>query len=315
MVAPSAKTAALFAAIIALFVAIGGILGAYLFGSFLGGLVVALGLGLVFNLASYFLADRFVLFTSGAKLVTPAEAPRLAKIVAELAPKFDLVAPRLAIVPVSAPNAFATGRDERHAVVAATQGLLQLCDDRELRAVLAHEFAHIKDRDVLLMTFAATLAGAISYVGQMFLFNGMFGGGGRGGGGGSNNGILALIAAITAPIAALLIQLAISRSRELRADEVGARTIGDPEALASALAKLERVTDRNPQPIGTAGTASLCIVNPLRGGGLVGLFSTHPPLEERVRRLRAMRPDYHYQLPRAATLSGALGRGGIHLPR
>jgi heat shock protein HtpX len=292
MASPAAKTALLFAAIIALFVVAGGLIGEY-FGGFLLGLTFALVLSLAFNLISYFFCDRFVLWSSHAKLVTPEEVPRLAKIVDELAPQFGLVRPRLALIATQTPNAFATGRNEKHAIVAATEGILRLCNDRELRGVLAHELAHIKDHDILLMTFAATVAGAISFLGQMFLFNMMFSGGQ--GGGNNNNIVLALVAAITAPIAAVLLRLAISRSRESRADEVGVRTIRDPEALASALEKLEIANDRHPHPIGTPATASLCIVNPLRGSsGLLRLFSTHPPLEERVAKLRAMKLDYRY---------------------
>lgn len=287
----SAKTAALFAAVAALFVLIGGLVGEFVFGSFLAGLVVALGLSLVLNLVAYFASDRLVLWSTHAKIVTPAEAPRLAKAVEELAPRFGLVAPRLALVPSPTPNAFATGRDERHAIVAATEGLLGLVDDRELRGVLAHELAHVRDRDVLVMTIAATLAGAISYAAQILIFSSLFGGGrGR-----PVNPLVLVVAAVTAPIAAILIRLAISRTREYRADEFGARTIGDPEALASALAKLETANRRRPLAVGSPAQASLYIVNPLRGGGLSGLFSTHPPIAERIRRLRAIRPDPSYR--------------------
>ncbi len=292
MAGTSARTLALFAAIIALFVVVGGLLGDYLFGSFLGGLVVALGFSLVLNVASYFFCDRFVLWTSRAKIVTPAEAPRLAKIVDELAPRFGLVKPRLAIIPTQTPNAFATGRNAEHAVVAATEGILRQLDDRQLRGVLAHELAHIKDRDILLMTFAATLAGAISFAAQMVLFSAIFGGTGNSRGA---NPIAILIAAITAPIAAMLIQLAISRSRESRADEVGARTIGDPNSLADALEKLEASNKARPMPFGSPASSSLYIVNPFRGGGLSRLFSTHPPTAERIRKLRAMAQDYSYR--------------------
>ncbi len=287
-----ARTAILFATIIALFVVVGGLLGSYLFGSFLGGLVIALGFSLVLNLVSYFYCDRFVLWANHAQIVTAAEAPRLGRIVAELAPQFGLVAPRLAIVPSQTPNAFATGRDVRHSVVAATEGLLRLLDDRELRGVLAHELAHVKDRDVLLMTFAATLAGAISYAAQMVFYSSMFGGGSNQRGG---NPIVLILAAATAPIAAMLIQLAISRSRELRADEVGAATISDPLALASALEKLEDRNARRPLEFGSPASSSLYIVNPFRGGAFTSLFSTHPPLEERIRRLRAMASDTRYR--------------------
>lgn len=297
MVGPVAKTAALFAIIIALFVVVGGILGEIVFGSLLGGLVIALGLALAMNLVSYFFCDRFVLWSSRARIVTPAEAPRLARIVAELAPQFGLVAPRLAIIPTPAANAFATGRNEHHAVVAATEGILHLLDDRELRGVLAHELAHIKDRDILVMTLAATLAGAISYLAQAFIFGEMFGGFGGSGRVSGNNLVLAIVAIVAAPVAAIMIQLAISRSRELRADEVGARTIGDPEALAHALEALDDATDRRPMPIGTPATGALCIVNPLRGHGVLkSMFSTHPPMEERIRRLRAMSIDRTYRI-------------------
>ncbi len=291
MVGPRVRTAVLFAAIIGLFVVIGGLLGEYLLGSFLGGLVIALGLSLVLNLVSYFLCDRFVLWANRAQLVTEAEAPRLAKIVRDLAPRFGLTSPRLAIVPTQTPNAFATGRDSAHAVVAATEGALRLLNDRELTGVLAHELAHIKDHDILVMTFAATLAGAISYVSQWVIFSSIFGGGSNRGQG---NGWLILVAAVTAPIAALLIQLGISRARESRADEVGARTIRDPNALADALVKLEHYNERRPMPFGSPASSSLFIVNPFRGSSLTALFSTHPPIERRIEALRAMAADHRY---------------------
>lgn len=292
MAGPLTKTALLFAVIIALFVVVGGLVGEYLFGSWVAGLIVALALSLVLNLASYFACDRLVLWSTKARIVSATEAPRLAKIVDELAPTFGLVAPRIAIVPTETPNAFATGRNERHAVVAATEGILHLLDDRELKGVFAHELAHIHDRDVLLMTFAATLAGAIAYAAQLVFFSMWFGGGG------SNRGVnpvLLVVAAITAPIAAMVIQLAISRSREFRADEVGAYTLGDPEALAGALAKLETANKRRPMNVGSPAQSSLYIVNPFRGGAFTSLFSTHPPTAERIRRLRAMHADYAYR--------------------
>ena len=292
MLGPSTRTGLLFVAIIALFVVVGGLLGAFLFGSFLAGLVVALGLSLVLNLVSYFYCDRFVLWSNRAQLVTDAEAPRLARIVRQLAPQFGLESPRLAIIPTQTPNAFATGRDPKHAVVAATEGLLRMMDDRELTGVLAHELAHVKDRDILLMTFAATLAGAISYAAQMVFFTSVFGGSNSRG---NANALLILVAAITAPIAASLVQLAISRSRESRADEVGARTTRDPNALADALEKLETANDQNPMPFGSPASSSLFIVNPFRGSSFASLFSTHPPIEERIRALRSMTLDYAYR--------------------
>jgi len=221
---------------------------------------------------------------------------------------FGLVAPRIAIVPTQTPNAFATGRNERHAIVAATEGILRMLDDRELTGVLAHELAHIRDRDVLLMTFAATLAGAISYAAQIVFFSMIFGGTGNNRGG--VNPIVFLLALITAPIAAMVIQLAISRSREYRADEVGALTLGDPDALASALQKLEAANIRRPMNVGSPAQSSLFIVNPFRGASFASLFSTHPPTAERVRRLRAMHTDHSYrpQIRGPALASESRGR-------
>ncbi|MGP8145287.1 MAG: M48 family metalloprotease [Thermoplasmata archaeon] len=285
------RTAALFAVIIALFVAVGGLVGEYLLGSWLAGLIVALALSLVLNLVSYFACDRLILWSTHAKIVTPAEAPRLARIVADLAPSFGLLAPRLAIVPTPTPNAFATGRNEAHAIVAATEGILRTLDDRQLRGVLAHELAHIRDRDVLLMSFVATLAGAISYAAQIAFFSTVFGGSNRQG----PNVLVVLLAMVTAPIAALLLRLAISRTREFRADEVGARTIHDPEALASALQQLDVANQKRPMNLGSPAQSSLFIVNPFRGGSFSTLFSTHPPTPERIRRLRALRLDPHYR--------------------
>jgi len=286
------RTAMLFAVIIAIFIVVGGLVGEVVFQSWIAGLVIALALAMVLNLVSYFFCDRLVLWSTRAKIVSPAEAPRLAKIVDELAPEFGLVAPRLAIVPTQTPNAFATGRDERHAVVAATEGILRMLNDRELRGVLAHELAHVRDRDVLVMTFAATVAGAISYAANIAFFSMFFGGSGNRN---NVNPILLLVALVTAPIAAMLIQLAISRSREYRADEVGAFTIGDPEALASALQKLETANKQHPMNVGSPAQSSLYIVNPFRGASFAAIFSTHPPTPERVRRLRAMRTDPSYR--------------------
>lgn len=301
------RTALLFAVIIALFVVIGGLVGEYLFQSWLAGLVIALSLSLALNLVSYFFCDRLVLWSTRAKIVTPEEAPRLARIVEELAPAFHLVAPRIAIVPTPTPNAFATGRDERHAVVAATEGILRILDDRELKGVLAHELAHIRDRDVLLMTFAATVAGAISYAAQIAFFSMFFGGTGNRN---NVNPIVLLLALVTAPIAAMMVQLAISRSREYRADEMGAYTLGDPEALASALQKLEAANKARPMNVGSPAQSSLFIVNPFRGASFAAIFSTHPPTAERVRRLRAMHADPHYRptIRNPSMRSGAASR-------
>jgi len=290
---PQAKALLLGAVILALFVVVGSIVGEYLFGSWIAGLAIALGLSLVLNLVTYFACDRIILWSSHAQLVTPEEVPRLGRAVAALAPRFGLVAPRLAILPTQTPNAFATGRNERRALIAVTEGLLRILNDRELAAVLAHEMAHIQDRDILVMTFAATLAGAISYAAQMVFFSMFFGGSGSGRSG--VNPLVLILAVVTAPIAAILVQLAISRSRELRADEVGARQLGDPAALADALEKLERSNQVRPINVGSPAHAGLYIVNPFRGGSIARLFSTHPPIEERIRRLRAMSADSTYR--------------------
>ena len=300
------RTAVLFTVIIALFVVVGGLVGEFVFQSWLAGLVIALGFAVVLNLVSYLFCERIVLWSTKAKIVSAAEAPRLAKIVDELAPSFGLEAPRLAIVPTQTPNAFATGRDERHAVVAATEGILRMLNDRELKGVLAHELAHVRDRDVLLMTFAATVAGAISYAAQIAFFSMFFGGSGNRNG---VNPILLVLALVTAPVAAMLIQLAISRSREYRADEVGAFTIGDPEALANALQKLETANVRHPMNVGSPAQSSLYIVNPFRGASFAAIFSTHPPTPERIRRLHAMRTDPSYR-PRVRTPSFPSGSTG-----
>ncbi len=312
MLGPRVRTALVFAALIAVFVVAGGILGAWLTGSVWVGLLLALGLALVLNLASYFFCDRFVLWSTHAQLVQEAQAPRLYRIVHELAPVFGLRAPRVAIIPSPSLNALATGRDAKHAVVAATQGILSACDDRQLRAVLAHEMAHVKDRDVLLMTFAATLAGAVSYAAEMVLFTSILGGGGRQQ---NVNPLLLIGAAITAPIAAMLLQLAVSRSRELRADEVGARTIGDPEALASALETLEKRNDRQPLRFGSPATSSLFIVNPFRGSAFANLFSTHPPIRVRIQRLRAMAAETPLAPGAPRVSSGRRGASSVRAVR
>jgi heat shock protein HtpX len=192
--------------------------------------------------------------------------------------------PQVAIVPTQTPNAFATGRNPNHATVAATEGILKLLNDDELTGVLAHEMAHVKDRDILVMSVAATLAGAISFAARSFMWGALFGGGDRDNG----NFLIAILVAVTAPIAALLIQLAVSRSREYKADYEGAMMIGRPMSLANALRKLEAGNQARPMQMGNPASSSMWIVNPFSGRGLVTLFSTHPPMEERIRRLEDM---------------------------
>ncbi len=272
---------ALFGGLIAIFVAIGWILGTIFFGDWILGSLIFLILAAVINFVSYFYSHKIVLWSTRAKIISREEQPRLYNIVNKVCIKANMPMPRIAIVQTQTPNAFATGRNEKTAVVAATQGLMSLLTDDELEGVLAHEMAHIKDKDMLVMSVAATIAGAISFAARMAFWGSI--GGRRGGGNG--NAILLLVVAITAPIAALLLRLAISRSREYKADKEGALIIQRPLALARALEKLEEGNKRRPMTSGSPTTSSLFIVNPFRGGGFVTLFMTHPPIASRVRRL------------------------------
>ena len=277
------KTGVLLAVLTSLLLVIGGALGGR------GGLMVALAFALVMNFVSYWFSDRIVLSMSGAQPVDEAQAPGLYRIVRTLALRAGIPLPRIYLMDSDAPNAFATGRNPEHAAVAVTPGIMRVLDETELEGVLAHELAHIKNRDTLIMTIAATMAGAISHLATMAQWSAMFGGMRRSDddqNGGSVIGTLAV--AILAPIAAMLIQMAISRSREYQADATGARIAGRAEGLARSLEKLEMAANAIPLQTSPA-TAHLYIVNPLRGGAFVNLFSTHPPIEERVARLRAMR--------------------------
>jgi heat shock protein HtpX len=259
------------------------------FGAMLGrDWVAAFGvLALAMNLGAYFFSDKIVLRIHRAEPLSEADAPRLHGIVRELATRAEIPMPRLYRVPSPQPNAFATGRSPAHGVVAVTDGITRLLSERELRGVLAHEIGHIKNRDILVSTIAAAVAGTIASIGNMLQFTAIFGGGSDEEG---PSAVGLLVVAITAPIAALLVQLGISRSREYLADETGARLSSDPRALASALQQLERASQAVP-PVGVPpATASLFIVNPFAGmrGMASALFSTHPPMAERVRRLVAM---------------------------
>ena len=242
-------------------------------------------LAMALNLGAYFFSHKIVLRMHHAQPIDEHQAPRLHATIRELATRAEIPMPRVYLIPSPQPNAFATGRNPAHGVVAVTQGILQLLDERELRGVLAHEIGHIKNRDILVSTIAATVAGAIAYIANMLQFTAIFGGSDDD----SPNPIAALALAIVAPIAAMLVQLGISRSREYLADETGARLSNDPEALARALEKLEHAAHVMPPLTAQPSTASLFIVNPFSGTrGLVSLFSTHPPMAERVRRLRGM---------------------------
>src|SRR5919201_1664422 len=249
------------------------------------GLIIALLFAMAMNGATYWFSDRLALAMAHARSVARSDAPLLYAQVEDLAARAGVPVPAVYLIDDPSPNAFATGRNPAHAAVAATTGIVQLLDQRELRGVLAHEFAHIKNRDILLTTIAATIAGAISALANIFQFATLFGQHDEDEEGSSMLGGLALL--ILAPIAATLIQLAISRAREYAADATGARLCGEPLALASALGKLERGTWLRPMQVNPAA-APLFIVHPFAGGGLLRLFSTHPPISERIARLEAM---------------------------
>ena len=250
------------------------------------GMTFALIFAGLMNFFSYWFSDKIVLSMYGAKEVRPQEAPRLHDLVASVAARMGVPKPRVYVIPTDHPNAFATGRSPQHAAVAFTRGILRLLDERELKGVIAHELAHVRNYDILVGTVAATLAGAITYLAYMLRWAAFFGGMSRDSE--DRGGALgALALAIIAPLAAMLIQLAISRSREYLADATGAMAIRDPLALASALRKLAYGARKVPLEANPA-TAHLFIVSPFRGGGLAFLFSTHPPLEERIRRLEAL---------------------------
>jgi heat shock protein HtpX len=239
------------------------------------------------NFFSYFYSDKLALSMYRAQPVTREQLPRVYQIVERILPRMGLPMPRIYVIPSDSPNAFATGRNPNHAAVAVTQGILNLLNDEELEGVLAHELGHVKNRDILTSSIAATLAGAITLLAQMERFAGFFGGGGRDNRGRGMGGIFMLI---LAPIAATLIQLAVSRSREYEADATGAHVTGNPYALASALQKLDAFSKQLPLPA-SPSTAHLFIVAPFLGGaGLASLFSTHPPMALRVERLIGRRP-------------------------
>ena len=271
------KTGLLMAAIMALFGMVGAVLGGG------QGMLLALMFGLGINLWAYWFSDTMVLKLYRAQQVDATSAPQLYNTVGELAARAGLPMPKVYLIDEAQPNAFATGRNPGHAAVAATTGILQLLSARELRAVLAHELSHVRHRDILTSTITASIAGAIATLANFGMF---FGGRNND----NRNPLVALVVLILAPIAAVLIQLAISRGREYEADRGGAELSGDPHALADALAKIDRYAKGLPLETADAhpATAHMMIINPLSGGGLAGLFSTHPPTEERVHRLLAM---------------------------
>ncbi len=275
------KTGLLLAVLTAMLVVIGGAIGGQ------QGMVIAFFFAIVMNFFSYWFSDKMVLAMYGAQPIAESQAPGLYAIVRRLATKAQIPMPRVYLIPSETPNAFATGRNPEHAAVAVTEGIMRILDQDELEGVLAHELSHVKNRDILISTIAATLAGAITYLAHMAQWAAMFGGRRDDDEGGSNP--IAMIAmAILAPIAAMLVQLAVSRAREYQADATGARLAGRTWGLAKALEKLQmaqQVAPMNANP----STAHLFIVNPLSGQALMNLFSTHPPLEQRIARLQAMK--------------------------
>jgi heat shock protein HtpX len=279
-----ARTAMLMGGLVAL-LAIGG--------SMVGGAGGMLGfgaIGLLFNFGAYWFSDKLALMGNGAREVARDQAPELFDMVERLTRRAGLPMPRLYIIPTDAPNAFATGRDPEHAAVAVTEGIMRTLDQRQLEGVLAHELSHVQNRDILIATVAGAMAGLVSSLGYVLRWGAILGGG-RSDREGGPSGLELLAWAIVAPLVALVIQLAISRSREFGADASGAAMVGDPEPLASALLALEQGNDDHPMAQAGPATAHLFIVNPLRGGmaKMLSIFSTHPPVEERVARLRALR--------------------------
>jgi heat shock protein HtpX len=248
------------------------------------GMIIAFAISVAMNFTAYFFSDKIALKMYRAQPVTREQMPRAYEAVERLAAKDGIPMPKIYMLPTESPNAFATGRNPQHASVAVTHGILGLLTDEELEGVLAHELGHVKNRDILTSSIAATLAGAITMIARMGYWASLFGGYGGRGGRDRNGGLGGLLMLIVAPIAASLIQLAISRSREYEADATGAHTTGNPYALASALQKLEDYSKRLPLQA-TASTAHLFIIAPLIGGGVGSLFSTHPPTKERIRRL------------------------------
>ncbi|MDD5171030.1 MAG: zinc metalloprotease HtpX [Syntrophales bacterium] len=279
----SVKTVFLLGALTGLLMFIGGFLGGR------GGVMIAFIFAIVMNFGAYWFSDKIILRMYNAQEVTEGQAPEIYSLVRNLAMRASLPMPKVYIIPEDTPNAFATGRDESHAVVAMTEGILRILSREELEGVLAHELTHIKNKDMLIGSIAATLAGAIVMLAHMAQWAAIFGGGSRSDDD-EGGGIFGLILmAILAPIAATLIQMAISRSREYMADEGGAKISGKPYGLAGALEKLSRASQVVPMDANPS-TAHLFIVNPLTGKAFMNLFSTHPPIEERIARLRSMRP-------------------------
>lgn len=276
------KTVLLLGLLTGVLIAIGGAIGGRM------GMIIALVLATAMNFFSYWYSDKIVLRAYRAQPLEEHQAPRLFAIVRDLCGRAGLPMPRIAVIPDPTPNAFATGRNPENAVVAVTQGIVDLLSERELRGVLAHELGHVKDRDILVSSVAATIAGAVMVLASMARWSMIFGGGSSDDDEGGAGIFGLLLMSILAPLAAMLIQMAISRSREYLADREGAEFSGDPGALADALAKLQSANQRQPMHSAKPQSAHLFIVNPLSGKSMANLFSTHPPIDHRIDRLRAM---------------------------
>jgi len=274
------KTVLLLALLSAIIISLGALMGGRT------GIFIALGLAIIMNVGSYWYSDKIVLSMYKARPLDEYEAPAMHRMVEDLAQHAGIPKPRICVIPEEAPNAFATGRDPEHGVVAVTEGLMRLLSPEELRGVLAHEIAHIANRDILIQTVAGVMASAVVSIAHMMKFMTIFGGNREGGG--SGNIVAAVLMAILAPLAASIIQMAISRSREYLADDTGAYLCGQPLALAGALAKLQNANQRVPMQTGNAATSNLFIVAPLSATTAANLFSTHPPIEERIARLQAL---------------------------
>ena len=287
------KTVLLLGVLTGLFVAIGGMIGGQ------QGMIIALLLAAAMNFFSYWYSDKMVLRMYNAQPINESQAPEIYSLVRELAANAGLPTPKVYLIEDDTPNAFATGRDPQHAVVAVTRGIVNLLSARELRGVLAHELAHVHNRDILIGSVAATLAGAVMVLASIARFAAFFGGTSSDDDEGGGLGIVgALVISILAPVAAMLIQMAVSRSREYKADRDGAGFAHDPNALADALGRLEQGSRAIPMHDPKPQTAHMFIVNPLSAGGMANLFSTHPPMEERIARLRAMAGGAPAQAPR-----------------
>ncbi|OIR17109.1 MAG: protease [Marine Group III euryarchaeote CG-Bathy1] len=268
-----------------LMIIVGSVAGAYFGSDPFSGMIFFLVFAIAINFFSYFYSDKLVLRAYGAKIIERQDNRRLYDMVKKIADINALPMPRIAIVSSSTPNAFATGRNPKNAVVAATTGIMSILDDNELEGVMAHEMAHVKNRDTLVMCAAATIAGAIAFAARMLWWNSMFSGG-------RNRNVhpaLLILVALTAPLAAFLLQMAVSRSREFHADATAAKLTNKPWALISALKKLEWENHRKPLDCGSPSYAAMCIVNPLRGGDFfINMFSTHPPMEKRINELEKL---------------------------